>query len=212
MSVDSAKGRERPNSRPAAFKKEGEFWTIGYGTTTFRLRDAKGLRYIAYLLAHPGQRIHVHDLIEAIEGRATGGSKTIHAESRDLEIVPEIGDSGPIIDARARSEYRGRLRDLQAEVDEAERNNDLGRSDRLRAEVETLGQELASSFGLGGRARTASRSEERARGLVGKSIRSVVRKIRDQLPALGRHFGATINTGSFCSYQPDPDHLIAWQL
>jgi tetratricopeptide (TPR) repeat protein len=91
---------------PATFKKEGEFWTISYDATTFRLKDAKGLHYIAYLLARPGQRIHVHDLIEAVEGSAANERTTIHAESEDLAIVREIGSPGLTIDARARSEYR----------------------------------------------------------------------------------------------------------
>ena len=195
-----------------AFRREGEFWTISYLAGTFRLKDAKGLRYIAYLLARPGQRIHVYDLIAATEGSATNGRMTIHAESEDLEIVREVGGKGPAIDGRARSEYRTRLRDLQAELDDAERMNDLGRSERLSTEIEMVSQELTESSGLGGRARMSSRSEERARGLVGKNIRSMVEKIRREHPALGRHFSAAISTGKFCVYQPDPDHPVSWQL
>ena len=90
--------------------------------------------------------------------------------------------------------------------------NDLGRSERLRTEIEMVGQELTGSSGLGGRARAASGSAERARGLVGKNIRSVVEKIRRQHPALGRHFATAISTGYFCAYQPEPDHPISWQL
>jgi hypothetical protein len=193
------------------FRKEGEFWTISYVGTTFRLKDAKGLHYIAYLLARPGNRIHVFDLIEAVEGSAANGRTTIHAESEDLEIVREIGAPGPTIDARARSEYRARLCDLQAELDEAERMNDLGRRERLRTEIEMVGQELTGSLRLGGHARTASGSAERARVLVGKNIRSVLQKIRHQHPALGRHLAAAIRTGNFCAYQAEPDH-ISWQL
>ena len=195
----------------AAFRREGEFWTISYDAATFRLKDAKGLRYLAYLLARPGQRIHVYDLIEAVEGSAANGKTTIHAESEDLEIVREIGGPSPIIDARARSEYRARLRDLQAELDEAQRMNDLGRSERLGTEVEMVVQELTGPSGLGGRVRAASVSAERARGLVGRNIRSVVEKIRREHPALGRHFAATIRTGYFCVYQVEPDN-ISWQL
>ena len=68
----------------------------------------------------------------------------------------EIDAPGPTIDGRARSEYRIRLRDLQAELDEADRMNDLGRSERLRTEIEMVGQELTGSSGLGGRARGMS--------------------------------------------------------
>jgi hypothetical protein len=85
-------------------------------------------------------------------------------------------------------------------------------SERLRSEIEMVGQELTGSSGLRGRARAASGSAERARGLVGKNIRSVVEKIRRQHPALGRHFASAISTGYFCTYQPEPDHPISWQL
>ena len=33
----------------AVFRREGDFWTIAYEGTLFRLRDIKGLRYIATL-------------------------------------------------------------------------------------------------------------------------------------------------------------------
>ena len=204
--------RQLESKLMGAFRKEGEYWTISYDAATFRLKDAKGLRYIAYLLARPGKRIHVHDLIEAVEGRAANGRTTIDAESEDLQIVRELGGPGPTIDARARSEYRTRLRDLQAELDEAERMNDFGRSERLRTEIEMVGQELTGSSGPGGRARGASGSAERARGPVRKNIRAMVEKIRLQHPALGRHFATSISIGYFCAYQPDPDHPISWQF
>ena len=195
-----------------AFRREGEFWTISYPDNTFRLKDAKGLRYIAYLLGRPGRRTHVYDLIEAVEGSIVNERSTIHAESENLEIVREIGGPAPTVDFRARSGYRTRLHDLRAELDEAERMNDLGRSERLSTEIEMIGEELTGSLGLGGRPRMSSRSEERARGLVGKNIRSMVEKIRHEHPALGRHFGTAISTGNFCVYQPDPDHPVSWQL
>ena len=212
--IGGAKQSQQAESKvTGAFRREGEFWTITYRGTTFRLKDAKGLRYIGYLLARPGQRIHVYDLIEAVDGRAANGRTTIHAESEeDLEIVREIGGPAPTLDARARSEYRARLRDLQAELDDAERTNDLGRSERLSTEIGMVGQELTGSLGLGGRSRAVSGSTERARGPVRKNIRSVVEKIRHEHPALGRHFAAAISTGYFCAYQPEPDHPISWQL
>ena len=45
------------------FRLEGEFWTIRYHAETFRLHDAKGLRYLHRLLADPGGETHVLDLV-----------------------------------------------------------------------------------------------------------------------------------------------------
>jgi hypothetical protein len=194
------------------FRKEGEFWTVTYAGTTFRLKDAKGLHYIAYLLARPGQRFHVHDLIASVEGGTSNGRTAIHAESEGLSIVRDVGGAGSSLDARARSEYRTRLRDLHGELDEAERMNDLGRVERIRSEIDLVEQELSGSSGLGGRQRTASVSVERARGPVRKSIRSVIDKIREAHPSLGHHLATSISTGYFCGYHPGPDTRISWQF
>jgi len=194
------------------FRREGEFWTVTYADVTVRLKDAKGLRYIAYLLAHPGERFHVLDLILAVEGSPAKGRTEIHAESEGLEIVRDIGTADALLDAQARSEYRTRLRELQSELDEVERMNDIERAERLRTEIEMVGMELKGSSGVGVRARSFSSSAERARGMVGRNIRSVLRKIRQQDPGLGRHLAATISTGYFCAYQPDPDQAVSWQF
>jgi tetratricopeptide (TPR) repeat protein len=203
LNVTSAKG---------IFRREGEFWTIAYAGTTFRLKDAKGLHYISYLLERPRDRIHVLDLIRAVHGGPTDGRPSIHADSEDLNIVRDIGGAEPSVDARARAEYRARLHELRAELDEAERCNDLGRCERLNTEIEMVVEQLAASSGLGRRALARSKTTERARGLVRKSIRATLDKIRCEHPALGRHFAAVLTTGNFCAYQPDPDRPTSWQF
>ncbi len=35
------------------FRREGEYWSIAFETDVFRLKDVKGLRYIARLLEEP---------------------------------------------------------------------------------------------------------------------------------------------------------------
>ena len=44
------------------FQREGEYWTVAYGGSVCRLRDTKGLRYLARLLAQPGASLPVGDL------------------------------------------------------------------------------------------------------------------------------------------------------
>jgi hypothetical protein len=43
---------------PAVFQRDGDFWTIAYDGQRWRLRDAKGLQYIAHLLRHTGREFH----------------------------------------------------------------------------------------------------------------------------------------------------------
>jgi hypothetical protein len=172
----------------------------------------KGLAYIAYLLARPSQRIHVQDLITAVEGSAADTQSHVAAYSDGLEIVRDLGGRAPTLDSRARSEYGARLRELRVEIDEAERFNDSGRSERLRAEIELVSTELTTAAGHGGRGSAASASAERARGMVSKRIRATLDKIRDEDATLGGHFAASIKTGYFCAYLPEPDRKIVWQF
>jgi hypothetical protein len=44
------------------FRREGEYWTVVYDGSVVRLRDAKGLRHLARLLANPGREFHAIDL------------------------------------------------------------------------------------------------------------------------------------------------------
>src|SRR6202035_212310 len=62
-------GDPGPGVRPAqkgVFRKEGEFWTVGYGGKGFRLKNTKGLGYLAHLLRHPAAEFHVLDLMGGI--------------------------------------------------------------------------------------------------------------------------------------------------
>jgi hypothetical protein len=55
--------------RGDTFRQEGEYWTIVYEGTLFRLRDGKGLRYLAQLLSHPDERFHCADLWSGVTRR-----------------------------------------------------------------------------------------------------------------------------------------------
>jgi tetratricopeptide (TPR) repeat protein len=194
------------------FQKEGEFWTIAYQGITFRLKDMKGLSYMAVLLAHPGQRFHVNELVRIVEGAGTPEHSTGGLAGDDLSVTRDLGGDTPALDSRARADYRGRLKELEAELDEAERFNDIGRAERAREELEFLNTELASAAGFFGRAHQSSAHAERARVMVGRNIRAALDKIRRGNPALGRHFANSISTGYFCSYQPEPANAVSWQL
>jgi hypothetical protein len=37
------------------FRREGDFWTVAYGGSVVRVRDSKGLRHLARLLAQPAR-------------------------------------------------------------------------------------------------------------------------------------------------------------
>jgi hypothetical protein len=174
----------------AAFlRREGNGWTVGYAGATFELRDMKGLHHLARLLARPGGEIHVLDL--------TGGA---------------AGDAGPVLDDRAKREYRRRVQELRAEIDEAHSWNDAERAARAQQELDALTGELAAAVGLGGRDRLSASSAERARVSVRKAIAKAVAHIAERHADLGLLLSTTVRTGTYCSYTPDPRVPVEWSL
>jgi hypothetical protein len=152
------------------FRKEGDYWTLSYdGQPEFRLRDAKGLRYVAYLLAHPGQDVAVQDLVSVIEG--TGGnpgraSKSTNQQYPVHTATVDLGYAGVGLDAKAKLEYRRRVAELKEELEVAEQNNDLGRKVKMRQELDFIRDQIAASVGLCGRNRKIASHAERARLMV----------------------------------------------
>jgi tetratricopeptide (TPR) repeat protein len=195
------------------FRRDGDYWTIAYQGSVVHLKDTKGLRHLARLLAHPGREFHATDL-EAAEGRAAPaapvGSRS-RAESGDLEVRPDLGDAGELLDRSAKAAYKARLDALREELEEAERFNDPTRAAKASAERDFLVAELARAVGLGGRDRRAASHAERARLNVTRAIRAAMAKLARANPSLGGHLSSTIRTGRYCSYTPDPRAPIAWE-
>jgi len=190
------------------FRRDGAYWTIAWEGKSFLLKDTRGLRFLAVLLAEPGREYHALDLASATaELPAVTGA----ADEPAAAFRADLGDAGEVLDAEAKAQYRQRLGDLRAELEEAERFNDTERATRNREEIEFLTEELARATGLGGRDRKAASAAERARTNVTMAIRAALKRIAEQNPSLGRHFAATVRTGKFCSYTPDPRVTISWR-
>ncbi|UCF45912.1 MAG: DUF2791 family P-loop domain-containing protein [Myxococcales bacterium] len=165
----------------------GDTWLLRYGNVEFHLKDMRGVRLLAVLVAEPGREFHVLDL--------SGGSKGPN------EAV-DRGDAGEVLDEEARRQYRARVSDLQEELQEAENWNDPARADRARQELEFIQQELSQAVGLGGRERKVGSAAERARVNVQRRIRDAIRRIESHHPGLAKHLDRSVRTGLYCSYEP----------
>jgi tetratricopeptide (TPR) repeat protein len=200
-SEDSASASEigrHPSS--ATLRCNGDYWIVSDGSTTAHLQDMKGLHYIGQLLRHPGEELHVLDLVgrglddgDVRPGRYPG---------------PSVGL--PVLDAEARSAYRRRLNELREELAEADAFNDIGRAERARGEIDAITGQLAAAVGLGGRGRVTGGAAERARSTVTHAINAALRKIGRSLPALADELALRLRTGTFCVYTPDPAHPTDW--
>jgi hypothetical protein len=202
---------QRPAAVPtgeARFIREGEFWTIAYEGTTMRLRDLKGLQYLALLLTAPGRELHVLELVAAAEPPERPSA----AGLREDELhAARPADLDPLMDARAREEYRTRIEELRSYLEEARRFHDDERAAGIEEELDALVGEVARAAGLRGRSRSAASPAERARVSVTKAIRTAIKLTERESPALAEHLGASVRTGRFCCYAPPGEAPPRWK-
>jgi hypothetical protein len=114
------------------FRKEGEYWTVSRGGNAFRLKDSRGLGYLAHLLHDPGTRFHVLDLVGGTAGeREADEGNRLARGAEDLDRagihIAGLGDAGEMFDEQAKVAYRQRLSELSEELDEAKEQGNVER-------------------------------------------------------------------------------------
>jgi tetratricopeptide (TPR) repeat protein len=177
------------------FRREGDYWLVVFHGDTVRVRDRKGMRYLAHLLAHPGREFHVLDLVAAETGHG---------------IL--LGDAGELLDERAKTAYRRRLAEIEDDIDQARALEDAEREAQADAERDFLVRELARAVGAGGRDRRAASASERARSGVTRAVRQGIARIGEHHPDLGEHLNHAVRTGMYCAYLPDARAPAGWRV
>jgi hypothetical protein len=178
-----------PATTVARFVRQGDVWEVAWSGRAVTVRSSKGMEDLHVLLDAAGREVHCLDLTGA---------------------VAEEASTGALIDAEARRSYEDRIRELQADVEEAEAANDFVRAERAQAEMDQIVDHLTAALGRRGEVRSAAGSAEKARSAVTQRIRATIRRIGDVHPELGRHLRASIRTGTFCAYEPE--RPTEWQL
>ncbi|HWO74228.1 MAG TPA: transcriptional regulator [Dehalococcoidia bacterium] len=191
-----------------SFRREGDFWTCVFAGRVIRLHDTKGIHYLVRLLASPGREFHVLDLVSLEAGHAPRARLPFGED----ELAAESLDLGQVLDVEARSAYRRRLAEIEADIAEAEAAGDHERLLQASEERSFLARELARAVGLGGRGRRAGAIAERARASVTKAIRQTIARIQPYDRDLAEHLQRTVRTGAYCAYLPDPRLPVQWQV
>lgn len=183
-------GGAGPTRADASMHRRGAVWSIRFAGREATVPHTKGLGDIARLLASTAREVHVLDLVESAD---------------------RSGSPGDMVDRQALGAYRQRLADIDADIGEAEQNNDGERRVRLEVERDALLDELSRVGTVGGRPRSfANHPTERARKAVTARVRDAIRKLEPTLPELCAHLEATIVTGTYCRYRSD--EAIGWAV
>jgi tetratricopeptide (TPR) repeat protein len=178
--------------RRCLLRRDGRHWLVALDDRSHLIDDLVGLSYIARLIAQPGIAMPALLL-------ASGGDTAVP------DALPQ-----PILDDEARESYADRVRELVAELDEARRNDDVGRAEGLQLELEAVTAELTRATALQGRPRSFAGPEERARTAVRKAIKRALNEIEAADPEIGRTLRASIRTGYSCCYTPGDAPTVRW--
>jgi tetratricopeptide (TPR) repeat protein len=195
-----------PEDAGYIFRREGDLWTIVFEGRLVRVRHARGLAIMAALLAQPYEELHVLDLIGTVHcapSPDSTGRRRRRMERSRTTVAALSADLGPLLDKRAREEYRKRAVELQSELTEAERFNDLGRMTALRSEIDLLVTELKRAYGRYGRPRLVGAVTERARVNIRNNLTTALNILKRFDQGLWRHLDGALRTGTFCSYRPE---------
>ena len=196
---------DQPTARVSVPQREGDYWSLVYEGRTLHVRDLKGMRYLARLLAHPGREFHVLDLVAAENPAHPSADSPAGVISRTA-----LGDAGEMLDDRAKSAYRRRLIEIEADIEQARALRDTDRATQATFERDFLLRELSRAVGLSGRDRRAASASERARVAVTRATRHAIAHISRHDRELGAHLDSATRTGTYCAYAPDTPSATSW--
>jgi hypothetical protein len=189
---------------PATFRLDGDTRAVSFAGRSAVLRDLKGFRYLARLLADPDREFHVLDLVAVEQG-------TLPTGTSEVVGIPD-GGGLPMLDDDARQAYRRRLAEVDEDIDDAIRCNDPARAELGERDRAYLIAELTRAVGLGGRLRAVGGDAERARMAVARTLRYAIDRLAEHNPGLATHLDNCVHTGTYCCYRPDPLSTVSWSL
>jgi AAA ATPase domain len=168
-----------------AMSREGDVWRVDGAAAPVRVKDSRGMQLLARLVERPNEDIHVLALASDEPGAS-------------------LHDRGelPVLDARARRDYKERLDELDDEIAAAEARNDAIRASALAEARESLAHELARAVGLGGASRKLGSAGERARVNVQRRVKDAIQRIAEADADLGRYLEMAVRTGTYCCFRP----------
>lgn len=189
----------------AVFRLEGEVWTVAYAARVDRVRDRKGMRYLAELLRQPGRDVHVLELAALcdpppLEGWAAGARELSEAGMAATRDVGRVALRGPS------AAEREQLRDIADRLEIAQELGDRERVAELEAELLRI---AASAEGF---VNAQARAYDVVRQNVSRALKSAIDLIGAHNPDLKLYLDATIKKGRYCSYRPDRRVSVRWRF
>jgi hypothetical protein len=212
---DKAVAEIKPTVTEAAnvFRKNGDFWFLRFDSKPsepMAIKDEKGMAYIAELLAKPNKLISARDFQEVDadllrKGANLATGDTFEDEDGDglTAIIAE-----PIATDEALRKVYERLKEIPAEIDKAQKNDDLAEIEKLKTEKYSIQEYLAKTILPGSHtAKTFHTEAKKTKNTVAQAISRAIASIKEkkELESLGIHLKQAIHqAGVDFNYTPAP--------
>jgi hypothetical protein len=181
------------------FAPDGDGFSISAFGASGHFESLKGFEYIAKLIASPGRKLAMVDLL--------GGK--YNAQQIDRQFSKQ-----PVLDEAYKVEIREKLRELDADLIRAKEANHIGEIERLTKEKETYHTALSAALGLCGRDRELNYPVDKMRSTIHSALAGAYEKLRNSKPPmdqLAKHLKASISAnGPTFIYDSSP--LLPWSF
>jgi hypothetical protein len=189
------------------FRSDGEKRTATFNGVTKHFNDTKGMRAIAYLLAHPGEDVPALLLARVSEGimpQADGVQASGEGWVEGAGSDP-FGESEEVLSPRDVRDLKRRVAAEKEQRERALKASDHTEVTRLEKSIAAIERTLKTAVDHHGRPRRFAGPKEKARKSVTNNIRSALKRIEREHPDLCRHLNAALRTGGDCSYRPSSE-------
>jgi hypothetical protein len=192
-----------PKQEEATARQLGDTWVIELGQELATC-NLGGMKYIAHLLEHPGQRFKLLDLAEVLES-----------------VTPVRGDMGDEFDHQTRKKITARYHELRGDIEEAEREGNAYLAQKSLEELDQLVRSLHKTLspqqvrGIlgkpGGTTRAQDPSVKKEKKRIRKLLNDAYKKIGRTSPTLEKHLRRSITSvrDAGIAYNPDPSEGVS---
>ena len=220
--VEAAPAAAAKPQRPYQFYRNGDFWRLVFnGKEAPLLKPLDGFAYISVLLRHPGEPIHVLQLVAelqkldgdpsvVIDQTAEGQKDSDHLAIGRLEQhVTELRNPDDPLPSIFQ-ETRDKIEEYKERIERARAAYDEELAERLEDEKKPLVSFFRKNYDAKGNPRGDRPATENARSNITKQITRALKHLKTEAAAAYDHLKKpTITTGTTCTYHPLPG--IDWQ-
>ena len=198
------------DGRDNVFCKDGDFWIVKYqGRQVGSLKASIGLEYINFLLMHRGQEFKTPLQLEAaVRGPVPPNkyySGMTSAELEENRMSSGEENRHERIGEKALKQYEKEFVELQGEMDEATKNNDLATMPRLQEQMDFLLKEINAEKFRSKYRQGWDEGNEKARKRISNGISRAIKDIESYREDLACHLKKSLFPFSHpYNYQPTP--------